>query len=154
MGEFKILFYCFAIIVFISLEAFCLLQMNKFLESDFFHIFFAVQKQPTIKYFFYVHTYFSNFKKQFTSDVRCILGIFDLPAYPNQILYYISLFSKIRCSLTYLPKNLTLYVNAPLSNLAPIFRMKFLMMNMKMQRPFVKYLEMLFFYSFEMLSFF
>ena len=25
------------------------------------------------------------------------------PTYPNQILYYISLFSKIRCSLTYLP---------------------------------------------------
>ena len=31
----------------------------------------------------------------------------------NQILYYISLFSKIRCNLTYLPKNLTSYVNAP-----------------------------------------
>ena len=30
----------------------------------------------------------------------------------RQILYYISLFSKIRCSLTYLPKNLTSYVNA------------------------------------------
>jgi hypothetical protein len=33
----------------------------------------------------------------------CFLGIFDLPTYPNQILYYISLFSKIRCFLTYLP---------------------------------------------------
>ena len=32
----------------------------------------------------------------FTYDVRCFLGIFDLPTYPNQILYYISLFSKIR----------------------------------------------------------
>ena len=30
------------------------------------------------------------------------LGIFDLPTYPNQMLYYIHLFSKIRCSLTYL----------------------------------------------------
>ena len=30
-------------------------------------------------------------------------GIFDLPTYPNPILYYISLFSNIRCSLTYLP---------------------------------------------------
>ena len=29
-----------------------------------------------------------------TSDV--FLGIFDLPTYPNQILYYIILFSKIR----------------------------------------------------------
>ena len=36
-----------------------------------------------------------------TSDV---FGAFliHLPTYPNQILYYISLFSKIRCSLTYL----------------------------------------------------
>ena len=39
--------------------------------------------------------------------------IFDLPTYPNQMFYYISLFSKIRCSLTYLPKYLTSYVNAP-----------------------------------------
>ena len=29
------------------------------------------------------------------------------------MLYYISLFTKIRCSLTYLPKSLTSYVNAP-----------------------------------------
>jgi hypothetical protein len=52
----------------------------------------------------------------FKYDVRCFLGIFDLPTYPNQILYYISIFSKIRCSLTYLPyllKNLTSHVNAP-----------------------------------------
>ena len=42
-------------------------------------------------------------KGAFTYDVRCFLGIFDLPTYPNQILYYISLFSKIRCSSTYLP---------------------------------------------------
>ena len=34
---------------------------------------------------------------------RWFWDIFDLPTYPNQILYYISLFSKIRCSLTYLP---------------------------------------------------
>ena len=36
-----------------------------------------------------------------TSDV---FGLFltCLPTYPNQILYYISLFSKIRCSLIYL----------------------------------------------------
>ena len=54
----------------------------------------------------------------FTYDVRYFLGIFDLPTYPNQMFYYISLFSKIRCSLNYLPslpKNLTSYVNAPLS---------------------------------------
>ena len=36
-----------------------------------------------------------------TSDV--FWGIFDLPTYPHQILYYISLFSKIRLDLTYLP---------------------------------------------------
>ena len=42
-------------------------------------------------------------KRAFTYDVRCFLGIFDLPTYPDQILYYINLFSKIRCSLTYLP---------------------------------------------------
>ena len=39
----------------------------------------------------------------FTYDVRWFWGISDLPTYPHQILYYISLFSKIRCSLTYLP---------------------------------------------------
>ena len=39
----------------------------------------------------------------YTYDVRCFLGIFDLPTYLNQMVYYISLFSKIRCSLTYLP---------------------------------------------------
>jgi hypothetical protein len=42
-------------------------------------------------------------KGAFTYDVRCFGGIFDLPTYPNQMLYYISLFSQIRCSLTYLP---------------------------------------------------
>ena len=45
---------------------------------------------------------------------QMFLGISDLPIYPNQILYYISLCSKIRCSLTYLPKNLTSYMNAPI----------------------------------------
>ena len=39
----------------------------------------------------------------FIYDVRCFSGIFDLPTYPHQILYYISLFSKIRWSLTYVP---------------------------------------------------
>ena len=39
-----------------------------------------------------------------------------LPTYPNQILYHISLFIKIRCILTYLPKNLTSFVNAPIFN--------------------------------------
>ena len=42
-------------------------------------------------------------KGAFTYDVRYFLGIFDLQTYPNQMVYYISLFSKIRCSLTYLP---------------------------------------------------
>ena len=42
-------------------------------------------------------------KGAITYDVRCFGGIFDLPFYPNQILYYISLFSEIRFSLTYLP---------------------------------------------------
>ena len=55
---------------------------------------------------------YSLHKGAFTYDVRCFLGSFDLPTYPNQILYYISLFSKIRWS--YLPKNLTSYMNAPL----------------------------------------
>ena len=35
-------------------------------------------------------------KGAFTYDVRYFSGIFDLPTYPHQILYYISLFSKIR----------------------------------------------------------
>ena len=30
----------------------------------------------------------------FTYDLRYFWGIFDLPPYPNQMLYYISLFSK------------------------------------------------------------
>ena len=47
-----------------------------------------------------------------TSDVFWTFLTY-LPTYPNQILYYISLFSKIRFSLTYLPKYLTSYVNAP-----------------------------------------
>ena len=42
-------------------------------------------------------------KGAFIYDVRCFSGIFDLPTYPHQILYYISLFSKIRRGLTYLP---------------------------------------------------
>ena len=42
-------------------------------------------------------------KGAFIYDVRCFLVIFNLPTYPHQILYYISLFIKIRWSLTYLP---------------------------------------------------
>ena len=37
-----------------------------------------------------------------TYDVRWFLVIFDLPTYPNQMIYYISLLSKIRWGLTYL----------------------------------------------------
>ena len=52
-----------------------------------------------------------------TSDVS---GVFLTN--PNKILYCISLFSKIRYSLTYLPQNLTSYVNAPyLQNLGAIW---------------------------------
>ena len=43
-------------------------------------------------------------KEAFTYDVRCFLCIFDLPIYPNQILYCISLFIKIRCSLQLVSK--------------------------------------------------
>ena len=43
------------------------------------------------------------YRGAFTYDIRCFLGIFDLPTYPNQILYYISIFSKIRWCLNYLP---------------------------------------------------
>ena len=45
----------------------------------------------------------------FTYGVRCFWVIFDLPTYPNQILYYISLSSKIRCSLTYVPTYLKIW---------------------------------------------
>ena len=38
-----------------------------------------------------------------TYDVRLFQVIFDLPTYRNQMIYYISLFSKIRWCLTYLP---------------------------------------------------
>jgi hypothetical protein len=41
-----------------------------------------------------------NTKGAFTYEVRWFLGIFDLPTYPNQILYFINLFSKIICSFT------------------------------------------------------
>ena len=41
-------------------------------------------------------------KGAFIYDVRYFLAIFDLPTYPHQILYYISLFSNIRWGLTYL----------------------------------------------------
>ena len=39
----------------------------------------------------------------FTYDVRCFGGIFDLPTLIRYFTKYISLFSKIRRSLTYLP---------------------------------------------------
>ena len=46
----------------------------------------------------------SNYSKgTSTYDVRWFWAIFDLPTYPNQMIYYISLFDKIRWSLTYLP---------------------------------------------------
>ena len=35
---------------------------------------------------------FPSPKEAFKYDVRCLGGIFDLPTYPNQILYYISYF--------------------------------------------------------------
>ena len=35
-------------------------------------------------------------KGAFIYDVRCFTGIFDLPTYPHQILYYISLIIQIR----------------------------------------------------------
>ena len=54
------------------------------------------QRPPKFKFL-------SSGKGAFIYEVRCFGGIFDLPTYPNQILYYISLFSKNRCSLTYLP---------------------------------------------------
>ena len=56
-----------------------------------------------------------------TYDVRCFFGIFDLSTYPNQIstgpfkyyvsmfLAFLSLFSKIRCSLTYLSTYLKIW---------------------------------------------
>ena len=43
----------------------------------------------------------SKVKGAYTFDVIALFGTFDLPTYPNQILYYISLFDKIRYSLTY-----------------------------------------------------
>ena len=51
----------------------------------------------------YLITYYYYFKGAFTYDVRWFLSIFDLLTYPHQMLYYISLFSKIRWGLTYLP---------------------------------------------------
>ena len=51
--------------------------------------------QFTIRHSFSIPNFSDREHSQMTSDV------FDLPTCPNQILYYISLFSKIRCSLTY-----------------------------------------------------
>mgnify|MGYP001218508863 CR=1 FL=1 len=47
-----------------------------------------------------------------TSDVFGAFLTYLPTLISNQILYYINLCSKIRCSLTYLPKNLNLHVNA------------------------------------------
>ena len=38
---------------------------------------------------FYLNFILILFSEAFTYDVRCFLGIFDLPTYPNQIVYYI-----------------------------------------------------------------
>ena len=64
--------------------------------SIFFKIPFSIILEKSLQFDLEVwdHSYM-------TSDV--FLVIFDLPTYPHQILYYISLFSKIRWSLTYLP---------------------------------------------------
>ena len=51
-------------------------------------------------------------KGAFTYDVRCFWGIFDLPTYPNQKLYYY-LVKSDAAGPTYLPKNLTSYVSKP-----------------------------------------
>ena len=73
-----------------------------------------------------------------TYDVRCFWDIFDLPTYPNQILYYISPFRKIRCkircSLTYLPKNLTSYVNVPKSKVTRHLGKKYLKIKLYLYR--------------------
>ena len=50
-----------------------------------------------------ISDFFRYVKGAFIYDVRCFWGIFDLPTYPNQMVYYIGLIGKIRCSLTYLP---------------------------------------------------
>ena len=47
-----------------------------------------------------------------TSDV--LFGHFDQLTLIRYVLYYISIYINIKFSLTYLPKNLTSYVNAPL----------------------------------------
>ena len=63
-------------------------------------IFFDKQSQyPTL----HCVAILNEVHRKYIYDVRCFGGIFDLPTYPNQILYYISLCSEIRCSLTYLP---------------------------------------------------
>ena len=76
-----------------------------FFEIDYLCYFFLVKSQEEMAAEF--------LQSHMTSD---FLGNFWPTTYPNQILYYISLSSKIRCSLTYLPKylpkNLTSYVNA------------------------------------------
>ena len=54
-------------------------------------------------HYFVTDTAYLLVRGAFTYDVKCFGGIFDLPKYPNQILYYINLFSKIRSSSTYLP---------------------------------------------------
>ena len=86
-------------------------QENQFLRSGFFRLwkcgaillkgfiffFSALTKSIVI---FWRNIFYLGAS---TYDVRWFWVIFDLPTYPNQIIYYISLFSKIRYSLTYLP---------------------------------------------------
>ena len=49
----------------------------------------------------------------FTYDVRCFLGIFGLPTYPDLIRSYVV--KSVAAWPIYLPKNLTSYMNAPYS---------------------------------------
>ena len=62
---------------------------QKFL--NFTH-FLTIRKKRSLSFFFNL---ILN-KEAFTYDVKYFGGIFDLPTYPNQILCYIRLFSKIR----------------------------------------------------------
>ena len=60
---------------------------------------------------FFDSSYLGNIHTYMTSDVFLPT---NLPTLIRCFTTYLSLFSKITCNLTYLPKNLTSYVNAPL----------------------------------------
>ena len=67
----------------------------------------------------------TRLKGPITYDIRCFLDILELRNYlsksmANLILYSASLSRKIRCILTYLPKNLWKYFNVPLKGSLPI----------------------------------